>query len=93
MSIPGLTTDQLKLVKEIVTSNNSFKLFGSRVKGNYRINSDIDICVLSDIPRSEVTKINEQFEESNLPFTVDVVLYRDCNDAFKKIINDTGIEL
>ncbi len=93
MHIPGLTTKQLELISSFIPKECEVKLFGSRVKGGYRENSDLDICILSDVPRSTVTRINECFEESDLPFTVDVVLYKDCTDDFKKIIDVTGVKL
>lgn len=91
--IPGLTLDQLKLIQEFFPKDCQMALFGSRVKGNFRENSDLDICVLSNISRNEVSKINEKFEESHLPFTVDIVLYKDCDDKFRKIIDSTGIKI
>lgn len=89
----GLTANQLEILRTILPHNLTVKLFGSRIKGGYRENSDLDVCILSDVPRSEVTKLIEQLEESRLPFTVDVVMYKDCTDDFKKIIDNTGISL
>ncbi|CAG8773122.1 6806_t:CDS:2, partial [Racocetra persica] len=50
----------------------SFYAYGSRVKGEARRLSDLDICYQEDIPLSTVSLIKEEFEESNLPFEVEV---------------------
>ena len=93
IKIPGLNATELNIVQECFDANISVKLFGSRVVGNFRPNSDLDICILSDLNRAEVSKLAEKFEESNLPFTVDIVLYKDCSGDFKKIIDNTGVSL
>jgi uncharacterized protein len=49
--------------------------FGSRVSGNYRSNSDFDICIQSKspLPLHLIGFIKEDFESSNLPFKVDLL--------------------
>jgi len=93
MPIPGLTKEQLTIIRGFFPQGCDVKLFGSRVTGNFRENSDLDVCILSGLSRSSVTEIIDYFEESDLPFTVDVVLYRDCSADFKKIIDSTGVRL
>ena len=88
----GLSDEQVSMIRSFFPQSCEVKLFGSRVRGNFRVNSDLDVCIISDIARSELVKIQECFEESNLPFTVDVVLYRDCSVEFKKIIDTTGVD-
>ena len=91
MNIPGLTDDQLQLIKSFFPSNTQFKIFGSRAKGNHREMSDLDICITSNISRADITRIEEKLQESDLLFTVDVVMYDDCDEQFQKLINDTAV--
>ena len=91
MNISGLTDVQLNLVKSFFSKDCQVKLFGSRVAGNFRDLSDLDICILSTISRADLAKLRELFDESSLPFTVDIVLYGDCDEKFKKIIDETGV--
>ncbi|CAG8721015.1 6626_t:CDS:2 [Gigaspora margarita] len=51
----------------------SFYAYGSRVKGEARRLSDLDICYYDNIPLSTISEIKEEFEESNLPFEVELV--------------------
>jgi len=51
----------------------SFYAYGSRVKGTARKYSDLDLCYQDNIPILITRKIKEEFENSNLPFHVEIV--------------------
>lgn len=61
----------------------AFYAFGSRVKGTQRRLSDLDICFKDSIPWSIRARIDEDFEESDLPFKVDIVDWNMCDDQFR----------
>jgi predicted nucleotidyltransferase len=63
-----------------------FYAFGSRVKGTHRKLSDLDLCFMDAIPGNILEHIREDFEESNLPFTVDLVDWNTCDDKFRSLI-------
>lgn len=90
MTIPGLTAKQLSIVQACIPNGVEYVLFGSRVRATFRDKSDLDVCILSDIPRNKLSDIREAFEESDLPFMVDVVLYKDCSAEFKQVIDATS---
>jgi predicted nucleotidyltransferase len=50
-----------------------FYAYGSRVKGNARKLSDLDICYREDISDAIAFQIEEEFKESDLPFLVELV--------------------
>jgi predicted nucleotidyltransferase len=50
-------------------------LFGSRAKGNFRNNSDIDIALNGDISLTIRNKIFNDLEELNLPFEIDLIIF------------------
>jgi type I restriction enzyme S subunit len=64
----------------------SFYVFGSRVKGNPRPFSDLDLCYQDDIPQNILNAIEEDFEESDLPYSVDLVNWNQCSPEFQKSI-------
>lgn len=67
----------------------SFFAFGSRVKGTHRKFSDLDICIKTLISDAQLSHLEEDLEESDLPFKVDVVLWDRCSEDFKNnIAND-----
>ncbi len=79
--------NHLKIVREILTPfNQEFYVFGSRSKGTQRPLSDLDIVSKIPVTKLQFSQINEQLEESNLPYKVDLVLWSDLEDAFKENI-------
>ncbi|CAG8470055.1 6207_t:CDS:10 [Cetraspora pellucida] len=50
-----------------------FYAYGSRVKGTARKFSDLDLCYQEEMPWNVYGRVKEDFEESNLPFKVDLV--------------------
>ena len=61
--------------------------FGSRVKGNFRADSDLDLVVFSKVSQSSaVSAFREALDESALPFSVDVLIWDDVEQAFRERI-------
>ena len=52
-------------------------LYGSRAKGNYRNGSDIDMALKTDdtFTRSDLLRIGNDFDDSDIPYLVDVSIY------------------
>lgn len=70
-------------------------IFGSQVAGKTRKFSDIDIGIKSSkaIPWWKLAAIDEALEESNLPYTVDVVDFNLVSEKFKKVAEKNLINL
>ncbi|MBU4210907.1 nucleotidyltransferase domain-containing protein [Patescibacteria group bacterium] len=62
-------------------------VFGSRAVGKKRKFSDVDVGLISKGKMSVMKKmaIEEELEESNIPYTVDVVDFYNVDEKFKKI--------
>lgn len=62
-------------------------VFGSWAIGNARTLSDIDIGIQSrrSIPDDTFSDLEEAFEESDLPYVVEVVNFNTVSDKFKAI--------
>ena len=63
-----------------------FYAYGSRVKGEAWKLSDLDLCYYDDIPNRVIYEIREEFEQSNLPFMVELVNWKNMRPAFQKTI-------
>jgi predicted nucleotidyltransferase len=50
----------------------TFYAYGSRVKGKAKQYSDLDLCYQGDIPWNILDHIQEDLEESDLPFKVEL---------------------
>lgn len=70
-------------------------LFGSRAKGNYTPGSDIDLAVMNDgVTTDLIARLHGEFEESSLPYFVDLVNYPTLtHHALKDHIDRVGVEL
>lgn len=93
MATIQLTQQEIDLVKKILKNRPDAVIFGSRVKGKAQRFSDLDICLKEPISAVDYELLKEQFEESDLVFTVDLVEYNRTNEAFKKIIETDGIKV
>ncbi|MDR0598160.1 MAG: nucleotidyltransferase domain-containing protein [Treponema sp.] len=61
--------------------------FGSRVKGNSRPWSDLDLVVFTQAGQhAQVSLLKEALEESNLPFRVDLLEWEGLPENFKETI-------
>jgi predicted nucleotidyltransferase len=60
-------------LKEHIPSQARVYLYGSRARRDHRWNSDYDIWIDADIPRRAIAEMTDQFEESFVPFRVDIV--------------------
>ena len=67
---------------------------GSRVKGTSRPTSDLDLVVFARPEQSaQVAKLREAFEESSLPFPVDLFVWDEVPESSKRWINEEYIDL
>lgn len=75
----GLSKISYEVIKQIVQKypQYQFKLFGSRAKGNYKKNSDIDIAILGNLTNQEKIQLLNEFDLLAIPYMVDVVFYQD----------------
>ncbi len=86
-----LDAKSLKLVKEILIReipNTEVRAFGSRVNGNAKPFSDLDLVIVSPNPLNwqQIENVKNQFSESDLPITVDVINWATISENFRKII-------
>ena len=97
----GLETRHIEFIlstlrQYIPEKDVKFYIFGSRAKGTFKEYSDIDIAVdlnCKSIPASVLAKILSAFEDSTLPYEVDVVDLNAIDESFKNIIKDSLIKL
>ncbi|GAB1443380.1 nucleotidyltransferase domain-containing protein [Ignavibacteriales bacterium] len=86
------TPEQPGLVKSILrhfVPTAKIIVFGSRVMGNTRDTSDLDLAIDDNrkLTLSELGLIIEAFQESDLSFRVDVIDWHRTSESFKEVIN------
>ena len=92
-----ITAEQHKAVLALLAShlpNTAAWVYGSRVKWTARPESDLDLVVFARPEQSgHVSDLREAFEESNLPFRVDLFVWDDVPEQFRKTIESEHVVL
>lgn len=71
----GLSMETYKLIKKVIKDypDYKFKLFGSRAKGTYKNNSDIDLAIFENVPKSEEYKIRDEIDKLDIVYKIDLI--------------------
>ncbi len=87
-----LAPEHLRTVKKIlkqVAPNYKVWAFGSRVKGTTKKTADLDLVFIGEELSLELeSTLREEFEESDLPFKVDITDWSITSPEFRKIITE-----
>lgn len=91
MQLLDMRPDHIELVQRILRQHvpsAEVWAFGSRAKWLARDTSDLDLCIRATAALSfeKMGTLREAFEESNLPYKVDVVDWTTTSESFRKII-------
>ena len=85
--LPG----DLLLIREILSRclpDREVCVMGSRVNGNAKPFSDLDLVVMGDRPLDLTTlaDLREALDESALPFAVDLIEWATASEGFRRVI-------
>ncbi len=88
----NITNNEKKIIQEIFQTNIpnvEVRVFGSRIRNDYRKTSDIDFAIFAKekIDYGVFAKLQMDFSDSDLPFQVDVVDTKRTSPEFIKLIN------
>lgn len=92
------TRPQLGLVRRILRQRfpgRQAYAFGSRAVGRAKPWSDLDLVILGEQPVDDLAAFQARagFEESDLPFRVDLALWRDLPGSIRERIDSQGQSL
>lgn len=79
------------LLKERIPSQARVYLYGSRSRRDNRWNSDYDLWIDADISRKVIAEMADQFDESFVPFRVDIVTTPQLNGSFAERVKREAI--
>lgn len=91
----GLSDENYNLIKKVVENNPKykFKLFGSRAKGTYKYNSDIDIAIFENIPKDDEYKIKNEIDILDIVYKIDLVfINRNTKKELLEAIKKEGVD-
>ena len=79
MILFGLSSNNIAKINSVFNQYsdiNEVLIFGSRAKGNYRDNSDIDLVIKGkNINLSTLQEIENKLEELYIPNSIDLIVY------------------
>ena len=93
-----ISTTDLELVKDILRKHIpdcEVIAYGSRVTGKSRRYSDLDLSIIGEkeLPLRTLGDLQEDFEESDLPFRVDLHDWWDTSETFREIIKQKYVTI
>lgn len=81
-----------KIITDILSKYPfTFYAFGSRVSGKPQRFSDLDLCFFDEISDKEYLNIEEDFENSDLPYKVDLINGNKCDEDFRDMIRQNMV--
>ena len=94
----GVSEEELKIIESIIASYKTkydFFAYGSRVKGNFRELSDLDIMIMGNNPINinDIEELKEKFDNSKLPYIVNFVDFSSLTENFYNMIKNDLIKI
>jgi predicted nucleotidyltransferase len=88
-----VSNKELKIILDIIetyASDCEVRVFGSRYRGTAKNYSDLDLVFVGKekLGINRTGELREAFQESNLPYRVDVLDWNSISENFKNIINN-----
>ena len=79
----------LDILKQTAPPGCAVWAFGSRLRMQHKPYSDLDLAIVADKPLnlSQWGLLREAFDDSDLPYRVDIVDYRAASESFRRVID------
>jgi predicted nucleotidyltransferase len=89
INVPARHLETIRRILAEYVGDCEVRAFGSRVCQMAKEHSDLDVAVVAaeKMKRRTKMRLREAFEESDLPFQVDVIEYNAVSDEFRAIID------
>lgn len=91
-----LRPDHWAIVRDILAAQipeRTVLAFGSRARRTAKAHSDLDLAILGDgpLPIDRMAALREAFEDSDLPFKVDLVDWQGVEARFREVIRRDAV--
>jgi uncharacterized protein len=88
IDVPPLALDAVLTLLAHYLPSRDVCAMGSRVTGRAKPHSDLDLVIMGDDPLDlgTLAGLRDAFDESTLPFAVDIVEWALASDTFRKVI-------
>ena len=93
-----ISPENWQIVREILqryVPDREVWAFGSRAKWTAKEFSDLDLAIIGDTPLSIAltADMKEAFQESALPFKIDIVDWASITPSFRQVIQEAKIQI
>ena len=87
-----------KLLEQIINIRNKFNkkivIFGSRARGEYKENSDIDLAVIDKVTQNEKYELMDEFDKIETELKIDLIFIQNVkNKDFLESIKREGKQI
>ncbi len=96
----ALTENERAALEKIVRNHATDQpyrvvIFGSRATGKAKKYSDVDLALIGErpVPNRVIAYLSEAFEESSLPYTVDIIDFAKAGPTLREQIKQQGLEI
>lgn len=88
VDVPARALDAVLRTLAHHVPNRTVCVMGSRANGRSKAFSDLDLVIMGDEPLDLCTlaQLRDAFDESSLPFAVDIIEWASASDAFRRVI-------
>lgn len=98
MLIKGLSQEEENTIKSILEPYKdkfSFYYYGSRVKGDFRFLSDLDLMIKGERQAQTdfINDLKDKLDKSNLSFVVNISDYYNLDEHFYKLIEQDLVKV
>ena len=89
----------LDILKQYIQKNTGIEIYayGSRVKNTHKKYSDLDLVIINNSAEKLdfllTADLREEFEESDLPYTVDILEYAGLPEHMEQEINKLKVKI
>lgn len=93
-----VTTQELAIIRQVLEStlpaHCKVWVFGSRAKNQAKYNSDLDLAIecAEALDKTTLMQLETQFDESRLPYRVDIVDLNKAEPYFKEIVEQQKVK-
>ncbi len=97
-NLNGVNKEEMEIIQKIISKYKPkihFFCYGSRVKGNFSETSDLDVLIQTEKKDSIgiIYELNEKFDNSKLPFIVNIIDMNKLDEKFLNAIKKDFIEI
>lgn len=79
----GLTENVIHKIQQQLYLHNEIEnviIYGSRAKGNYKTNSDIDLTIKGNVNLTILNTLENELDDLLLPYKIDISIYNQISN-------------